>query len=470
MHGDRREARLRREKADAFVLFGITGDLAYKMLLPALYAMEARKELGVPVIGVALTDLDVDGLRKRAHESLKDAKVDIDETVFKRFAKRLRLVAGPFDDPVTFTDLAKELGDATFIANYLAVPPSLFGAVAEGLHAAGLAAKSRLVVEKPFGHDGPSALALDEELKKFFPEERIFRVDHFLGKESVEDILAFRFANMLMEPIWNSSYIRTIQITMAEAFGIEDRGSFYDPVGAIRDVVQNHLLQVLALLTMEPPASADPDAMLDEKYKVLRAIKPAKVHDTVRGQYTGYQKVKGVKPGSPTETFVATKLFIENWRWHNVPISIRAGKDMATTSLEVVIELRKPPVMLFADADGQPDPNLIRLRLGPNPGVTLNLYAGEPGHASQVREVTVGCDFDRQLHGQRKPYEYIFLGALKGDPRQFGRMDIVEESWRIVGPILDRTDEPVPYKPGTWGPEAADKIGLYGRWHALEQG
>lgn len=459
----------RGRSADAFVLFGITGDLAYKMLLPALYAMEARGELTVPVIGVALTDLDIDGLRERAHGSLSDAGVDIDEAVFARLSKRLDLIAGSFDDPATFTALAKALKKAEFPVHYLAVPPSLFGVVAAGLHAADLAG-GRLVVEKPFGNDLATARALDEELKRYFPEERLFRVDHFLGKESVEDILALRFANTLLEPIWNSSYIRTIQITMAESFGVEDRGSFYDPVGAIRDVVQNHLLQVFALLVMEPPSSGDPDALLDEKYKVLRATRPVRVRDTVRGQYTGYRKIKGVRPDSTTETFLAAKFYVENWRWHNVPISIRAGKDMATTSLEVVIELRKPPVMLFADADGQPDPNLIRLRLGPRVGVTLNLYAGEPGHADQVREISIGADFDQQLKGRRKPYEYIFLSALNGDPRQFGRMDIVEESWRIVGPILDRTDEPLPYEPGSWGPVEAEKIGLYGRWHPLEIG
>jgi glucose-6-phosphate 1-dehydrogenase len=452
---------------DAFVLFGITGDLAYKMLLPALYAMESRGELTVPVIGVALTDLDVDGLRDRARASLADAKVNVDEQMFARFAARLRLVAGGFDDPKTFAALGEALGPAAYPVYYLAIPPSLFATAAAGLAAADLA-RGRLVVEKPYGHDLASALALDAEIKKYFDESCIFRVDHFLGKEAVEDILAFRFANTLLEPVWNSSYVRTIQITMSESFGVEDRGSFYDPVGAIRDVVQNHLLQVLALLTMEPPASADPDALLDEKFKVLAATRVVKPKDLVRAQYTGYQKIKGVRPASTTETFVAAKFYVENWRWHNVPISIRAGKNMATTSLEAVVELRKPPVMLFADADGQPDPNLIRLRLGPNAGITLNLYAGEPGHPNQVREIDVSADFEHQLTGQRKPYEHIFRGALAGDPRQFGRMDVVEESWRVVGKIVDRDDAPLPYDKGTWGPPEADKVALYGRWHPLE--
>jgi glucose-6-phosphate 1-dehydrogenase len=457
----------RRQPADAFVVFGITGDLAHKMLIPALYALESRKELTVPVVGVALTDLDVDGLRDGARDSLRDAGVTVDESVFGRLAKRLSLIAGSFTDETTFESLHGQLADATFPVFYLAVPPGLFGVVAAGLAKVGLAANSRLVVEKPFGHDLASARALDAELKKSFPEERIFRVDHFLGKESVENLMVFRFANTLLEPIWNSSYIRTIQVTMAENFGVRDRGSFYDPVGAIRDVVQNHLLQVVALLTMEPPASGDPDALLNEKYKVLRAIRPARKRDTVRGRYTGYSSIKGVKRGSTTETFVATTLFIENWRWHKVPVSIRAGKELATTSLEVVVELRRPPVLLFTDVDGQPDPNLIRFQLGPGGTIGFDLYAREPSGDNRVRQICLDADLATELSGQRKPYEHVFLGALTGDPRQFGRMDVVEESWRIMAPILDLPDTPLPYQPGSWGPAEADTVALYHRWHPL---
>src|SRR5215475_3066882 len=463
-------ARVRPQRADAFVLFGITGDLAFKMLIPALYAMEARGELTGPLIGVAATDLDIDGLRQRVRDSLAAAKVNVDEKVFGDLAKRLTLVAGSFDEADTFHRLAAALGDATFAVYYLAIPPVLFTVAAAALRDANLAERGRLVVEKPYGHNLHTARAVDAEIKKSFPEERIFRVDHYLGKESVEDILAFRFANTLMEPVWNSSYIRTIQVTMAEAFGVEGRGSFYDPVGAVRDVVQSHLLQVIALLTMEPPAASDPQSLLDEKYKVFRAMRPLRMADTVRGQYNGYDKTAGVRDNSTTETFFASRFYVENWRWHNVPICVRTGKHLATTSLEVVVELRQPPVLLFADADGQPDANLIRLRLGPNPGVTLNVYAGEPGHANQVREIVVAADFERQLKGQRKPYEYVFLGAINGDPRQFGRMDIVEESWRVVDPVLDRGDEPLLYPTGSWGPEEAAGVALHGQWHPLVSG
>ncbi|WP_433218507.1 glucose-6-phosphate dehydrogenase [Dactylosporangium sp. CS-047395] len=458
----------RKREADAFVLFGITGDLAYKMLLPALYAMEARRELKVPVIGVARTDLDADGLVARARASLKDAKVEVDDAVFKRLAKRLVLVAGSFDDPDLFTRVKEALGAAQFPAFYLAVPPNLFEVVAAGLDAAGLSGSSRLIVEKPYGHDLRSARELDTKIKQFYPEDRIFRVDHFLGKDAVQNLMVFRFANTLLEPLWNSSYVRTIQITMAENFGVEDRGSFYDPVGAIRDVVQNHLLQVVALLTMEPPADSDPDALLDEKHKVLRSARPIRKRDTVRGRYVGYPGVKGVARGSSTETFVATTMYIENWRWHKVPISIRAGKEMAETTLEVVVELRRPPVLLFTDVDGQPDPNLIRFRLGPDEEISFELYGRDPaGGDNQVRQIRLSGDLDEQLVGGRKPYEHVFLGALRGDPAQFGRMDIVEESWRIVGPILDDPETPASYAKGSWGPEDADKVALYNRWHPV---
>lgn len=454
--------------ADAFVIFGLTGDLAYKMLIPALYALESRGELSVPVVGVALSDLDTDGLRKRVRAALGDAKVDVDDEVLRRLTDRLDLVSGSFTDSRTFSALREALGGASFPVYYLAVPPNLFGTVAAGLAGAGLAASGRLVVEKPFGHDLASARALDKELKQYFPEDRLFRVDHFLGKDAVQNLMVFRFANTLLEPLWNSSYIRTIQITMAEDFGVADRGSFYDPVGAVRDVVQNHLLQVMALLTMEPPAATDPDALLDEKHKVLRATRPVRKHDTVRGRYSGYASVKGVKSGSTTETFVAMRLFIENWRWQGVPVTIRAGKELATTALEVVVELRRPPVLLFTDVDGRPEANLLRFCLGPKlEGISFDLYAREPSADDEVRAINLTADLATQLTGERKPYEHIFLGALAGDPTQFGRMDVVEESWRIVAPILDPPEKPLTYAKGSWGPVEADKVAYENRWHPL---
>ncbi|NUR82735.1 MAG: glucose-6-phosphate dehydrogenase [Nonomuraea sp.] len=446
--------------AGALVLFGVTGDLARKMLLPALCRLTADGVLDLPIIGVAKTDLDLPGLIEEARTACGDPPG------FDSLASRLRLVAGDYRDPATFERLREEVGGLSPLVHYLAVPPSLFAVVAEGLAGVGLNRDgARLVVEKPFGHDLASAKELNDSLLAYFDEEHLRRVDHFLGKEPVEDLIVFRFSNTLIEPIWNRHYIRSVQITMAEDFDVADRGAFYDANGTVRDVVQNHLLQILAFLAMDAPPSKDARAQIDEKWRVLRAVKPIDPDDVVRGQYDGYLATEGVKPDSTTETFVALRAYVDNWRWAGVPFCIRSGKNLPTTDLEIVAELRKPPVTYFKGGEGRVRPNLIRFRLQPDAGVTFDVLAKEPGK-DRTRCVPVNVDFTKVLGPMEAAYQRILTDAVSGDPRRFVRYDLVEESWRIVAPILDLPDRPLPYAPGTWGPETGEKVAP-GGWHEI---
>jgi glucose-6-phosphate 1-dehydrogenase len=454
--------------ADALVLFGATGDLARKKLFPALYQLTAANRLGVPVVGVAVSDWDDAQLRGYATESVKATAGQVDGSVLDELAGSLMMVSGDYRDPATFAALARRLAGAGAVrpVHYLAIPPALFPAVVNGLAEAGLGRDARVVVEKPFGRDLASARDLNRVLHAAFPERSIFRIDHYLGKEPVENLLVFRFANTFLEPIWNRWYVSSVQVTMAEEFGVEGRGGFYDGVGAIRDVIQNHLLQVVALLAMEPPVDAEPDSLRDEKVKILKVMRPADPALLVRGQYQGYQDEPGVASGSAVETFAALRLEIDSWRWAGVPFFVRAGKGLPATALEAVVELHAPPRLLFSPQGCQPRPNFLRFRLGSDDGVTVCVQAKEPGERLVSHPVELAVDFERVFGARQQPYQRLLADALEGNPARFARQDGVEHAWRVIQPLLDQPGPVHGYRRGSWGPaEAATVTGGHGGWH-----
>jgi glucose-6-phosphate 1-dehydrogenase len=449
--------------ADALILFGITGDLARRKLFSALYDLTAAGRLDMPVIGVASRAWNDETLRRHARKSLEAAGRTIDDDVFGRLAANLCYVSGNYRDPATYTEIAKRADRSTCAVSYLAIPPDLFNDVVEGLASVGLNHRGRLVLEKPFGRDTQSAAELNDIVQRHFPEGRVYRIDHFLGKEAVQNLMIFRFSNTVLEPIWNRHYVRGVQITMAEDFGVGGRGSFYDKVGTLRDVVQNHLLQVLALLAMEPPVSEDPDALRDERVKALRAIVTPTPDDIVRGQYAGFREETGVAVDSDTETYTAVRLELDSWRWAGVPWIIRAGKGLASTVTEAVVEFARPPRPLFADADCRPGPNRLTFRTKPDDGISFSMQAKKPGPAMVSRPIELHLEHDRPRG--RDAYDRLIGDALRGDPALFARQDGVMEAWRVVERALSEARPVVPYERGTWGPAEADTLlGSNWRW------
>jgi glucose-6-phosphate 1-dehydrogenase len=446
-------------KADALVLFGATGDLAKKKLFPALYDLEDLGELDVQIFGVASSKWSQEVFKENVEKAVLARKPDVNKGVLDKLTGDMQLIVGDYDDPSTFVALAEAIKDFKLPVIYLAIAPEYFAKITTSLAEVGITNRARVVVEKPFGRDYESAKQLDAELKKLLPEEQIYRIDHYLGKEAVEDLLVFRFANTLFEPVWNRNYVSSIQITMAESFGIDGRGNFYDGVGATRDVLQNHILQVLTMLTMEPPIDMGSEAMQNEKIKVLSAIHDINKNDVVRGQFDGYLDEDGVAANSDTETFVAMKLFIDNWRWAGVPIYLRTGKKLPETVLEVVVEFKQPPRALF----GKSASNQVRFRLGAKDGVDISLQAKKPGTKLITETVDLSVEFVAEFGDRQGPYERLLRAAMLGDHFRFTRIDAVLHSWQILEDLLKNPHPVISYDSSSWGPDAAQEL-VPGGW------
>ena len=445
--------------SDALVFFGATGDLAYKKIFPALQAMIKSGELSMPIVGVSRGGWSLEKLRERARESIENSSV-LDVDAFAKLSEQLKYVDGDYSDPATYDKLKLALGDAARPIYYLAIPPSMFGVVAQGLFNSGLNKNARLIVEKPFGRDLASAQALNTIIHTVFPESSVFRIDHYLAKEAVQNLLYFRFANTFLEPIWNRNYVDSVQITMAEDFGVQGRGAFYEEVGTIRDVVQNHLLQVIALLAMDAPIGRTQETMHDEKLRIFRAMQPLDPKEVLLGQFEGYRDEKGVAPDSQVETFAALRLRIDTWRWAGVPFYIRAGKNLPITATEVVVDLKKPPLSLF-DTISARESNYFRFRLSPEVVISAGTWVKKPGDGMEGEPVELVARSRPQ--SQKLPYQRLLGEAIRGDATLFTRDDSVEAAWRVVDPVLNASrgshKEPIAiYKPGTWGPAAARKI------------